>query len=319
MAHKYGITSAMIKDVKVHISYGDTEEKVAKRVMNHYQEKIIDDTSDIFDLKEEISQLTPDSQEFRDKLNELSWKHTSSIKNVDMANLAHLVVRRSTIVDILKMTIDGQLDCQVDNVGRNKNEALIHNIFFPMRKDTPEVKDHDIWLLNEEYSYYDYISSDKPLASVKWDGDETLFDADIDDEMAKITTQVYDENKNTRPDIAIFSKEGAAIIIEFKAPDVSLEKHTSEVVKYAKVLASKSKGKINRFYGYLIGSKIDHTALDDYSRFANDKGWFKTSSLVDYDTREHLGELYSEILFYDDVVEKASMRLKAYKDKLNPS
>jgi hypothetical protein len=49
---------------------------------------------------------------------------------------------------------------------KNENERIIHNIFFPMGKDSTETADHDIWLLNEEYQYFEYIASDKPLTSL---------------------------------------------------------------------------------------------------------------------------------------------------------
>ena len=67
--------------------------------------------------------------------------------------------------------------------GRRKDERIIHSIFFPMRKDSSEVTDHDIWLLSEEYQYYDYISSDKPLSQIRWSDKEMLFEQGIDSEI----------------------------------------------------------------------------------------------------------------------------------------
>lgn len=58
----------------------------------------------------------------------------------------------------------------VRDVTRRKDERIIHSIFFPMRKDSTEVSDHDIWLLSEDYHYYDYIASDMPLGAI--DGHE---------------------------------------------------------------------------------------------------------------------------------------------------
>lgn len=36
-----------------------------------------------------------------------------------------------------------------------------------------------------------------------------------------------------RPDMAIFSKEGPAIIVEFKAPGVSMDDHIGDLSEYA--------------------------------------------------------------------------------------
>ena len=78
-----------------------------------------------------------------------------------MANLSQLVVRRAAIVDILDLACGKRLAMQSSADGvRRKDEQIIHSIFFPMRKDSTETTDHDIWLLSEEYQYYDYIASE---------------------------------------------------------------------------------------------------------------------------------------------------------------
>src|SRR5690606_2202889 len=56
---KYGISSSMILETDTRIRYGDTEESVVKRVLNKYTDKIISDTSEIFDIQNEIKNLEP--------------------------------------------------------------------------------------------------------------------------------------------------------------------------------------------------------------------------------------------------------------------
>lgn len=314
--NKYGISASMLTDAKVRIRYGDTEETVVKRVLSNYQEKIIQDTSDIFDIKSEILSLEPDSDDFREKVNELAWRHTSSLKSMDMANLSQVVVRRAAVIEILSLAVRRELACQVENTGRNKDEALVHNIFFPMRKDSTEVSEHDIWILNEEYHYYDYIASDKPLSSFKWVDDELLFESDIDEKISEIMNKNSNDNALKRPDIAIFNKEGAAIIVEFKAPGVSMDDHVGDLMEYAQLLAAKSNGKLKQFYGYLIGSDLNPLRLRGYTKFSNSRGYFGTEDIVEHTTNTRLGEMYSEILFYDDIVSRASARLEVYKNKL---
>ncbi len=318
VAQKYGISSVMLAEAEVRIHFGDSEETIVKRVLTKYQEKIIKDTSEIFDIQNEIKGLQPDSEDFRKKINEISWKHTSSLKSVDMANLSQLVVRRSAIIEVLRLAVDQELSVQKEKVKDNKkknNESLIHNIFFPMKKDSTEVEDHDIWILNEDYNYFDYISSDKQLSQMKLDG-VNIFDADIDTEIEKIMKKNSDENERKRPDIAIFSKDGSAVIIEFKAPYVPLDEHTSDLMEYAQLLAAKSKGKLKQFYGYLIGTEVNSNRLRGYTKFANNKGWFGTENIIEHTTNTRLGELYSEILFYNDIADKAAMKLEVYKKKL---
>ena len=316
--NKYGISSSMVTESKVRIHYGDTEESIVKRVLSSYQEKIIKDTSEIFDLKEEISNADPNSDDFRNKVNDLAWKYTSSLKSIDMANLSQVVVRRAAILEILHLAINKNLNVQdIEDGKRREDEKIIHNIFFPMRKDSNEVEDHDIWILNEEYHYYDYIASDMPLSKIKWCDDALLFESDIDEKLGEILKDKYKDNSSKRPDIAIFNNEGSAIIIEFKSPGVNMDAYTGDLMEYAQLLAAKSNGKLKKFYGYLIGTDVNQNRLTGYTRFPNGKGWFNTSNVIEHSTDTRVGELYSEILYYSDIVHRANKRLDVYKQRLN--
>lgn len=315
---RFGITRQMIDGTNVKIHYGDNEENIARRVLKKLQEDIVGDTSKLFKIKDELLQLDPRTPDFRSKVGELSWKYASSIKKMDMTNLSQLVVRRSAMIEVLSLAVGGLLACQAEEPGkRNENERIIHNIFFPMGKDSVETTDHDIWLLNEEYQYFEYIASDKPLKTIKWSDTENLFEADIDDSLEKLFSFNNKTHESKRPDIAIFTKEGSAIIIEFKAPDVGIQEHIPDLAQYARLLAAKSNGRIKKFYGYLIGCTLDPSRMiPGYTRFANGKGYFRSDKLVDDETNRVYGELYSEVLLYEHFIDRAALRLRVYKDKL---
>ncbi|MDT7849761.1 hypothetical protein Q9292_09075 [Methylophilus sp. VKM B-3414] len=315
---KFGITRGMLNTMNIKVHYGDTEGNIAKRVLRRFQEEIVNETSNLVDLKQEVLKLDPRSQDFRDKVQELSWEYTSSIKKMDMANLSQLVVRRATILEILKLAVKSSLNCQNESGVRNENERVIHNIFFPMGKDSNEFQDHDIWILNEEYHYFSHIASDKSLASITLPNSEKLFDSDIDASLEKLFAQNNEEHKLKRPDIAIFNEEGAAIIIEFKAPGVPIQEHLNDLTQYARLLAAKSKGKLRKFYGYIIGDTIDPSRIPgNYTPFPSGLGYFTSSPLTDPVSRIPYGELYSEVLLYSQFIDKAENRLKVYKEKLN--
>ncbi|MEI7606253.1 MAG: hypothetical protein WCJ64_02595 [Rhodospirillaceae bacterium] len=315
---QFGISEAMLQDTSTRIVYGEPAQAVAERVLKKYQERVIDETAEIFNLKEEIIKAEPDSEEFRAKINELSWKYTSSLKNFDMANLSQLIVRRAAIVQILDLACGKHLAMQaVADGSRRKDERIIHSIFFPMRKDSAEFADHDIWLLSEEYHYYDYIASDMPLANIVWNDGENVFESDIDQEFQKLLTKRADDNGGKRPDIALFSQEGSAIIVEFKAPGVSTDEHIGDLSEYAHLLAAKSGGKLRKFYGYLIGDTVNRLRLSGtWTPFPVGNGWFQSSPLLDPDTRKVLGETYFEILHFSDVIERAKKRIGVYQNKL---
>lgn len=314
----FGITRQMIEGANVKIHYGDNEENIARRVLKKLQEDIVGDTSKLFKIKDELLKLDPRTKDFRSKVNELSWKYASSIKKMDMTNLSQLVVRRSAMLEVLRLAEKKLLDCQSVVPGKkNENERIIHNIFFPMGKDSTETADHDIWLLNEEYQYFEYIASDKPLKSIKWSDTENLFESDIDESLAKLFAFNNEAHEEKRPDIAVFTKEGSAIIIEFKSPDVGIQEHIPDLAQYARLLAAKSNGRLKKFYGYLIGCKLDPSRMAlGYTRFANGKGYFNSAKLVDDENDRVYGELYSEVLLYEHFIDRAALRLLVYKDKL---
>ncbi len=112
-------------------------------------------------------------------------------------------------------------------------------------------------------------------------------------------------------------KEGAAIIIEFKAPRVELQEHVPNLVQYARLLAAKSGGKIKKFYGYLIGDCLDESRMPtNFTKFAGGTGFFGSERIKDFNTDRDYGELYSEVLFYEGFIERAEKRLDVYKGKL---
>ncbi len=318
VGEKYGVSGEMIAEANVRIHFGDTEDAVVKRVLTAYQDRIIRDTSDIFDIKQEILRLEPSSPDFRKKVNDIAWKYTSSLKSIDMANLSQLVVRRAAIIETLDVAVKRELDIQnIDDGKRRKDERLIHSIFFPMGRDSHDVTDHDIWLLSEEYHYYDYIASDKALSKIRWNDNQFLFESGIDEELEQIFKKNYDQNAGKRPDIAIFNKGGAAIIIEFKAPSVYLDEHIGDLMEYAQLLAAKSNGRLKRFYGYLLGTHINPNRVVGHQRFPSGRGWFGTADIQEHSTGRRLGELYSELLYYDDITDRARQRLEVYKKRLN--
>ncbi|MBQ2262462.1 MAG: hypothetical protein II336_13955 [Loktanella sp.] len=317
VGHHFGVSEEMLSHSNTRVTFGDTPSSIAKRALKNLQDKVVDETASLLSMKEAIEQLEPDSDDFRRKVDDISWKFTASLKTVDMANLSQLVVRRSNMIEVLAMAVKELLRVQTDlqQGKRKRNEALIHNIFFPMRKDSSEVADHDVWLLSEEYHYFDYIASDKPLSQIKW-GNDTLFEAGIDEQINALLARTTDENKACRPDIALFHEEGSVVIVEFKAPGVSLDDHDNDLMEYASILAAKSNGKLKKFYGYLIGDTINTVRLRGYKPLPGGKGWFNTDNIMEPTSQYAIGQLYSELLHYDDVVDRARKRIGVYRERL---
>lgn len=318
VAQDFGVSEEMLAVSNTRVRFGDTPSDIARRVLTRLQEQVVDDTSSLLQLSDEIKELEPDSDDFRKRVDDLAWKYTASLKSIDMANLSQLIVRRSALIDVLDLAVKQRLRMQEDlkDGDRRKNEALIHNIFFPMRKDSKDTGNHDVWLLSEEYHYYEYISSDKPLKGVQWLDGQPLFDTDIDLVVEKHLQQIADDNAAGRPDLALFHEEGSVVIVEFKAPGVSLDKHDNDLIEYATILAAKSKGRLKKFYGYLIGDTINNIRLRGYSKLPGSSGFFTTSDIKEPSSQVAIGQLYSELLYYDDIVNRARKRIGVYREKL---
>lgn len=219
----------------------------------------------------------------------------------------------------MQLTIRRFLDVQTTRQQSGKariDERLIHQIFFPMGQDSTQTQGHDIWLLNEEYQYFDDIASDKPLSTMKLPSNVPLFQPDIDDELNAIFARVNQTHQKKRPDIAILSAEGAAVIVEFKSPQEMMSDHVDDLMEYAQLLAAKSDGRLNRFYGYLLGSQLNEHRLRGFQPLVGEEGWFSTADVVEPKTRKKLGELYLELLYYERLVERVDNRLRVYKNRL---
>jgi hypothetical protein len=60
----------------------------------------------------------------------------------------------------------------------------------------------------------------------------------------------------------------------------------------------------------LMGEELDVAVS------CTDNGYFRSDPLPDPEHGRNLGELYAEILFFDDLVDRARKRIGVYKDKL---
>ena len=96
-----------------------------------------------------------------------------------------------------------------------------------------------------------------------------------------------------------------------------MDEHIGDLPEYAHLLAAQSKGRLKKFYGYLIGDTVNRLRMTGYTRFPMGKGYFRSSPLQDPENAHGLGELYEEMLFFEDVVDRARKRISVYRDRLN--
>ena len=125
-----------------------------------------------------------------------------------------------------------------------------------------------------------------------------------------------------RTDILLFPKEGKCIIVELKAPDINVTDHLNQINRYASLINNLSRDEFNfkTYYGYLIGENIDVDDIED-----NDSD-FQSAHALDYIYRPYKriagkfgksdGALYTEIIKYSTLLERANLRNEIFIKKL---
>lgn len=123
--------------------------------------------------------------------------------DVGKSNLVKYIIHRRAIIDLLNKYLGNEED-------KFQSEKTIHEIFFPIKKESDDVKyeQQNLWLIDERLAYHYYLASDKPISDMP----------------------VLNGIESTdRPDLFIFNSSFAFvneeapfnsfIIVEFKKPE----------------------------------------------------------------------------------------------------
>lgn len=221
------------------------------------------------------------------------------------------------IIELMGKILDHRVQAQQE--GRNIDEKILHNLIFSQHSDNPN--ESDLWLLSEEYMYFKGFSEHR-LNEIVIDGSHLFKDEITDEEEAYLNSAGHNRLLQ-RPDILLFPKEGKCIIIELKNPDVDLSAHLNQINKYAYFLRNFTNEEfiIDEFYGYLIGDNLiprDVRAADsDFKQVSEFDIMYRPHKLVADDTgQKHDGDLYTEILTFTAIKQRAELRNKVFKEKL---
>ena len=175
-------------------------------------------------------------------------------------------------------------------------------------------------MINEEFIYFKGFSEHK-LEDIEYEG-KKLFDKPFSEEDKRYLNSLGEKRLSKRPDILLFPDEGKCIIIEFKAPDVNVAEHLEQINFYASLLLNYTidELKILSFYGYLIGESIEDRdvrgRVSSFEYSPNFHYWFKPSEKVINFNGGNNGNIYTEIIKYSDLLERAQLRNKIFIDKL---
>ncbi|GHU10605.1 ATPase [Betaproteobacteria bacterium] len=328
LAAKYGIPADIVEDVPISLSDepDDVVKKLFEQQAKHFAKKNIAIQKTYEELKElEIPDLDPTSDDYRKKFKKISGKLLDKIPQQDKDELARYVIRRSMVVDLLKLALKNELAIQKKwaekrakgEKVRRDNEGIIHDLIFKRgTKGAP----NDLWILNEEFVHFEGCS-DMELDKLESNGEKLLQDG-IDIEVALRSVGIEkDTYLKQRPDIFIFPEEGKCVLVEFKAPDVDLSQHTTQIARYARLIANYSHKPrhFKQFFGFLIGEKIDTVALTSEWKkvpFGNYRVYPSLAINSIDETEAPIANIYQEIIPLSEIAKRAEIRNRSFAEKL---
>lgn len=300
-----------VETLKTSIKNTDTDAQILQRIYERDAKIKAQQDAALKQQIDGISALMPTDADYQERLKEQVNEFVRTIPLQNRTALSQYVARRKLVLEIFEKILRNN---------RRINEDILHNLIFQQNAENPE--DSDLWLINEEYIYFTG-TSDLKLSSITIDGVSLLKeDKELTEEEIKYKTKCNKDAGNRKPDILIFPNEGKCIIVEFKAPEVDVANHLHQINRYARLIHNLSREQFHfqTYYGYLIGQNIDIDEIKDSDPY------FKSASSLNYIFRPHLpitgkfgredGDLYTEIIKFSDILERAKLRNKIFIDKL---
>lgn len=238
----------------------------------------------------------------------------------DTDSLADYMFRRKAIIKLFDKLLDA------DANGKYKLEKDIHNLIFPMGLTNNEVnyESHNLWLLDERFTTYQFIASDKSITSIcqkKSSKEPDLLLLNSDDffdnrisfgngNVGEISSLVIFEFK--RPGDTAHQKTKNNYRWEFselldKYFDDFIYNENKKNYKGQHVIVDKATPK----FGYIIMDVIPKS-LADYNE---GKGWHKTPFNSYYKIIDGLN-LHIEVLTFRQLIKNASERHNPFFNKL---
>lgn len=241
----------------------------------------------------------------------------------DADSLADYVCRRKAIISLFEKMLDAQ------EGGKYVLESMVHNLIFPMGLTNREInyQYHNLWLLDDRFSTYKFIASDKSITSIsqiKSSNEPDLLLINKDHNLIDNPISFGDKDAG---------KIGTMVIFEFKRPgDTAHQKKKSDnrwefselVEKYFDDFQfGKEKDKKNYRgnvvtvtrdtpkYGYIIMDEIPNALVD----FNLSKGWRKTP-FDSYYKMNPDQNLHIEAISFQDLLKNAKERNNPFFDHL---
>lgn len=300
----------------ISISINDSQSDILKKFYEAEAKKSASIDAEIKESIDNLDKLDTRSPNYDEELEKEIGRLVKAIPMQNRKTLTHYVARRKLVLDLLDKILARQLTVQQQK--ENYDEALIHNLLF--QKGSTNTANSDLWIINEDFIYFKG-SSEKQLSKLEIDG-EKVFKDKFSEEEERYLTSLGENRKIKRPDVLLFPEEGKCIIIEFKAPHVNASDHLTQIDRYANLIRNYTEDKfqITTFYGYLLGESIEpRDVLGTVSRYEHsyqfDYLYRPSENVNGFDGRTN-GSIYTEVIKYSTLLERAKQRNKIFVDKL---
>lgn len=308
-----------VEKIRRKIKNTDSEETILKTIYQADSEIEAKKDDAIRQQMEDIKSLTPDkTEDYQVKLKEKVDELITAIPLQNRTVLSKYIARRKIVLDLFEEVLNKELESLKD--GGRVDEKLLHNLLFQQSSTSETPEDSDLWLINEEFIYFKGVSEAK-FEEIEYRG-KKIFDKEFSDEDKRYLNSLGEKRLSKRPDVLLFPEENKAIIIEFKAPDVNVAEHLTQIDFYANILLNYTidELQITTFYGYLIGEDIeDRDVRGRVSRYECSPKfnyWFRPSEKVVNFNGGPEGNIYSEVIKYSTLLKRAKMRNQIFIEKL---
>lgn len=248
-------------------------------------------------IKEAKENFNKDKDYIRDLRNKKNFDYEERLYISNQAELAEYIFDREKIILDIKSDIE--------NPNQNTNETIIHNKIMKTKTNNDNYrayKNNNLWLFDERFMIYNYVHSDKTINKI---------------------LGLSDSNKNTRPDICIFTKSEndvkEIILIELKGSDATGEKNSSglnELNKYTRKIKDhfEANGEEVMIWSYLI-TTLNKETRQELTDTAGIKKTYTTKGEMFYLYNEALNAI-THILTLDTMIEDAMSRNQLFLDIL---
>jgi hypothetical protein len=302
------------KDISVSIN--DSESDILKKFYEAEAKKEASIDASIKESIDNLDKLDTRNPNYDEELEKEINRLVQAIPMQNKKTLTHYVARRKLVLDLLGKILGRKL--QVQQQKENYDEALIHNLLFQQGSTNTETS--DLWIINEDFIYFKG-SSEKQLSKLEIDG-VRVFKDKFTEEEERYLTSLGENRKIKRPDVLLFPEEGKCIIIEFKAPHVNTSDHLTQIDRYANLIRNYSdeRFQITTFYGYLLGESIEpRDVLGTVSSYEHsyqfDYLYRPSENVIGFDERTN-GSIYTEVIKYSTLLERARQRNRIFIEKL---